>query len=104
MRAARAGLLAALLVAQALPSLAQKQAVSGEDVRLWAASCSACHGPHGKAEGAGLYLAGVQADKLYTALLDFKSGKRAATVMHQHAKGYSDDELKALAEHFARVK
>jgi len=46
-------------------------------------------------------LAGRDADDLYTLLSDFKSGVRPATVMHQHAKGYSDDELKRLAQWFA---
>lgn len=92
------------LVASLSIAFAQKTPFPVEDVRLWAASCSACHGPHGKAEGAGLYIAGVPADKLYTALQDFRSGKRQATVMHQHAKGYSDDELKALADYFSKIK
>lgn len=85
-------------------ALAQAAAIGPGDVRLWAASCAACHGPHGKAEGAGMYLAGVPADKLYKRLLEFKQGTRAATIMHQHAKGYSDPELQALAEHFSKIK
>jgi cytochrome c553 len=32
----------------------------------------------------------------------FKAGSRPATIMHQIAKGYGDDELAALAEYFAR--
>lgn len=85
-------------------ALAQPAAISPADVRLWAASCAACHGPHGKAEGAGMYLAGEPADKLYRRLLEFKQGTRHATIMHQHAKGYTDLELQALAEHFSKVK
>ena len=85
-------------------AMAQAAAISPSDVRLWAASCAACHGPHGKAEGAGMYLAGVSYDKLYKRLLEFKQGTRHATIMHQHAKGYSDPELQALAEHFSKIK
>jgi cytochrome c553 len=34
----------------------------------------------------------------------FKEGKRAATLMHQIAKGYSDAEIAALAGYFAAQK
>ena len=33
---------------------------------------------------------------------EFRDGKRAATVMHQIAKGYSDAQIDAIAEQFAR--
>ncbi len=79
-------------------------APSAADVRLWAASCAACHGTHGKAEGAGLYIAGKPAKELYDDLLGYKNGTRTATVMHQHAKGYSDDELRLLANYFSNIK
>lgn len=79
-------------------------APSAADVRLWAASCAACHGTHGRAEGAGLHLAGRPVKELYDALIAYKTGTKAATVMHQHAKGYTDEELRALADHFSKVK
>ena len=31
----------------------------------------------------------------------FKSGARAATIMHQIAKGFSDEQIKTLASYFA---
>lgn len=74
------------------------------ETRLWAASCAACHGTDGKASGAALPLAGKTAEHLYTSLLAFKSGERPSTVMHRHAKGYSDAELQRLAAHFAGIK
>jgi cytochrome c553 len=36
-------------------------------------------------------------------MAQFKSGGRPATVMHQIAKGYSDAEIAAMAEHFSRL-
>jgi len=43
-----------------------------------------------------------------TTLLDklkaYRDGKLPATVMHQHAKGYTDAELDRLATHFAAQK
>jgi cytochrome c553 len=37
-------------------------------------------------------------------MLDFKSGRRPATLMHQLAKGYSDAEITAIAGYFAAQK
>jgi len=34
-------------------------------------------------------------------MLDFKSGKKPATIMHQLSKGYTDEQLAALAAYFA---
>jgi cytochrome c553 len=73
-------------------------------VSLWAASCMACHGAEGRAEGTGLSLRGRPADELQSRLLDFKYGRRQATVMHQHAKGYKDEELRLIAEYFANLQ
>lgn len=71
---------------------------------LWASSCMACHGTEGRAEGVALTIGGRQADQLYGILLDYKLGKRQGTIMQQHVKGYSDDELRRIADYFARFK
>ena len=71
---------------------------------VWAASCMACHGTDGRAEGTGLTIGGRPFQELYRLMLEFKNGQRKATVMHQHAKGYSDDELKRISEHFSKLK
>jgi len=72
--------------------------------QLWASSCMSCHGPGGKAVGTGLAIGGKPAQELYNKLLGYKNGKLPATVMHQHAKGYSDEELSRIADHFASLK
>ncbi len=72
--------------------------------RSWAASCNACHGPDGRTQGAVPLLAGRDAEQLATALLEYKYGKRPeATLMHQHAKGYTDDEIRRIARHFSTL-
>jgi cytochrome c553 len=35
---------------------------------------------------------------------DFKSSKRPATIMHQLAKGYSDEQIELMAEYFSVQK
>ena len=37
-------------------------------------------------------------------LLDFKAGRKPATIMHQLAKGYTDEQIVAIAGYFAAQK
>jgi cytochrome c553 len=71
---------------------------------LWASSCMACHGTGGQAEGSGLTIGGRPADELYGILVAYKTGQRRGTIMQQHAKGYSDEELQRIAQHFSRLR
>ena len=67
-----------------------------------AASCTGCHGTNGATQGNALPpLGGQPREDLLTALKDFKSGKRQATVMTQLTKGYTDEQLETLAAYFA---
>ncbi len=95
-----------LTAAIAITSLAATaQPAPDRAARTWAASCAACHGTDGRTQGSVPALAGRNADQLYQALVEFKNGQRpAATVMHQHTKGYTDDELRRIAQVFAAVK
>jgi len=49
-------------------------------------------------------LAGQQRDYLVQQMQDFRAGKRPATIMHQIAKGYSDEQIDALAAYFSAQK
>lgn len=87
-------------------TVAHPQAQNSLDrqARAWAASCAACHGTGGQSVG-GIPPIGRDADAIYRALLEFKNNRRpAATVMHQHTKGYTDDELRRIAAAFAATK
>ncbi len=81
-------------------SLAQAQ--DANLARNLAATCANCHGTNGRAIGDTVKpLAGVSADKIVAAINDYKSGAQPATIMHQIAKGYSDDQIKLIASYFA---
>lgn len=73
-------------------------------VRAMAAACANCHGTHGVAQDGMDSLAGQKKGDLVRKLLEFKSGKTSATLMHQLAKGYSDEQIDQLAEHFAALR
>ena len=94
-------LTAASLVA--LSGLAQAQ-VDPLHVRSWAASCAACHGTEGRAQPGMESLAGANKEEMVKKMLDFKTGRRPATLMHQLSKGYSDEQIVAIAAYFAAQK
>ncbi len=73
-------------------------------VRSMAASCASCHGTQGIAQPGMESLAGQPKDDLLKKMLDFKTGKKPATIMHQLAKGYSDNQIEELASYFAALK
>lgn len=80
------------------------QSVDSLQVRSWAAACANCHGTNGQAQAGNESLAGVNKDELVKKLMDFKSGRKPATIMHQLSKGYSDEQLTAIAAYFASIK
>ncbi len=96
-----------LLVATAMVGASgwvQAQPMDPLQVRSMAASCANCHGTQGIAEAGNESLAGVNKDELLKKMLDFKTGKKPATIMHQLSKGYSDEQLAALASYFSALK
>ena len=94
------------LVVTAVASLlaAGAGAADASQVRSLAAGCANCHGTQGVAQPGMPSLAGQPKDVLLKNLLDFKSGKRPATIMHQLSKGYTDEQLEQLAAYFANLK
>lgn len=80
------------------------QAQSAEQVRSWAAACANCHGTEGRALPGMESLAGANKDEMIKKMLDFKAGRKPATIMHQLAKGYTDEQIAAIAGYFAAQK
>ena len=73
--------------------------------RSLSATCFTCHGTDGvSVGGVPPSLAGQNKVYLLQQMKDFKTGKRPATIMHQQAKGYSDEQLEQIAAYFASVK
>lgn len=98
----RAGCAAVLLAGCAAGSAwAQDPGIA----RGLAATCTACHGTDGRSVG-GVppSLAGRDKGELVQTMRDFRDGKRPATVMHQHAKGYNDQQIEHIAVYFAGIK
>jgi len=94
------GLATALSVAMLSGAAVAQQA----DTTILAGTCAGCHGPGGKGSGAIPPLAGHSKDYLVAAMKALKSGERQATVMNRLAKGYTEAEIVALADHFSALK
>ena len=77
------------------------QAEPDKHARGLAAPCAACHGTNGNSVGGTAVLAGMDRALFIKQMQDFRSGARPATVMHQHARGYTDSEVEKLADFFS---
>ena len=62
-----------------------------------ASSCSGCHPPTASAETKVPPLRGQNPADIVTAMEAFRSGERPSTVMGRIAKGFSDEEIRAIA-------
>jgi cytochrome c553 len=94
-------LLAAILASATLGAQAQDTARA----RQLASACAICHGTDGRSDSKVLPpLAGMPRDHIAAQMRAFREGQRPATVMHQIAKGYTDEQIDALAAFFAVQK
>ena len=69
-----------------------------------AASCSGCHAANAKVETPVPPLKGRSQADITDAMIEYKSGKRAGTIMDRIAKGFSDEEIRAIAAWYAGQK
>jgi cytochrome c553 len=77
---------------------------SADDIPPGAAACSGCH-PAGRAVDTPVTrLVGRNAADITTAMIEFRTGKRPATVMDRIAKGFTDDEIKTIAAWYGAQK
>jgi sulfide dehydrogenase cytochrome subunit len=86
--------IAAVLLAATAPAMAQAVAPAG------ASACSGCHGA-GTAVPA---LRGQRAEDITAAMQAFRTGARPATVMDRIAKGFTDEETRAIAAWVAQQR
>jgi sulfide dehydrogenase cytochrome subunit len=69
-----------------------------------ASSCSGCHATNASAGTPVPPLQGRSAADIANATIEFKTGKRQGTIMDRIAKGFSDEEIKAIAAWYAAQK
>jgi sulfide dehydrogenase cytochrome subunit len=86
----------AVAVAIGLVSIAAALVASAEPP-AGAASCSGCHPTSPRVTSPVPRLLGVDRAAIVRAMQEFRSGQRAATVMDRIAKGFTDEEIQAIA-------
>jgi cytochrome c553 len=75
-------------------------AVASAEPPAGAASCSGCHPASARVTSPVPRLAGLDRAMIVRAMQEFRSGQRPATVMDRIAKGFTDEEIQALAAWF----
>jgi cytochrome subunit of sulfide dehydrogenase len=75
--------------------------VSGASAQMLAETCAGCHGTDGLSGGpASPSLAGSNPEYFAETMKGFQDGKVYSTIMGRIAKGYSEEEIKLMAEYF----
>jgi cytochrome c553 len=87
------------VVLSVFASAAQAQDLN--KARYLAANCANCHGTDGRSVGGMESLAGYDKDRFIRNMKEFREGTKPATIMHQLSKGYTDEQINALASFFA---
>jgi cytochrome c553 len=66
-----------------------------------AAACSGCHPATARLGSPVARLVGRDRAEIVKAMQEFRAGQRAATVMDRIAKGFTDEEIQAIAAWYA---
>jgi len=105
MRGIRAATAAALLGAGMFAMGAgQAQAQTDAEASVLAGSCANCHGTGGVSPGSIPSIAGIPYRVLAAQLAAFKANEVPnTTIMNRLARGYSDEQLDALARYFSEL-
>lgn len=88
------------LLPAGLLALSAAAAEAADSVPPGASACSGCHAPP-RMESAVPSLSGLAAADIVEAMLAFRSGERPATVMDRIAKGFSEEEVRRIADWLA---
>jgi cytochrome subunit of sulfide dehydrogenase len=69
-----------------------------------ATSCSGCHSPTASETATPPRLVGRDPEKIVAALQEFRSGQRKATIMDRIVKGFTPEEVQAIAAWYGAQK
>jgi len=86
-----------------MSSIAAAPAVSAE-LPAGASSCTGCHPTSTRVTSPVVRLNGLDQAQIVRALQEFRAGTRTGTVMDRIAKGFTDQEIQAIAAWYAAQK
>lgn len=72
-----------------------------ERAELLVSMCVTCHGPDGAGSKKIPKLKGLKVSDIIESMKGFSTGEESSTIMIHHAKGYTDEEVRLMAEYFA---
>lgn len=85
-------------------AIAQQAPTTPPPGRLLASNCFQCHGTDGKGDGTFEKLAGKSASEIASELREMKAENKRGEIMTIHALGYSDAQVRAIADYFSRQR
>lgn len=83
-----------------LPAVAEQPAKALDEAAVLASACSGCHGSAASASAIPS-LQALTADDLATRFRRYKNESEESSAMHRLARGYSDDQIEAIANFLA---
>jgi sulfide dehydrogenase cytochrome subunit len=103
----KAVLLAGLTVGSVFAATAadKPKMLMGASESMLANTCAGCHGTGGSSMGpAAPSIAGLSPTYFEETMVGFASGEIPSTIMGRIAKGYTEDEIKAMGKYYAAMK
>jgi sulfide dehydrogenase cytochrome subunit len=104
----KAALVAGLAVGAAFSAFAaddKPKMMMGADAAMLANTCAGCHGTGGNSMGpAAPSIAGLSPTYFNETMAGFASGEIPSTIMGRIAKGYTEDEIKAMSSFYSGKK
>jgi sulfide dehydrogenase cytochrome subunit len=72
---------------------------------MLAETCVGCHGAGGSSAGPAIpSIAGIDKEYFVESMEEYQKGERPATIMDRLAKGYTEEEIKRMADYFNKQK
>lgn len=102
----RAALVAGLAVGAAFSATAadEPKTMMGANAAMLSNACAGCHGTNGNSLGpASPSIAGLSPTYFEETMVGFASDEIPSTVMNRIAKGYTEDEIKAMAKFYSAI-
>jgi sulfide dehydrogenase cytochrome subunit len=103
-KCARSGRVVSIAIAAVLVTVFVARPVIAADAPPGATSCSGCHPAKRWVDTVVPRLVGRNPAEIVAAMQGFKSGALPATVMGRIAKGFSEEEIKAIAAWYGAQK
>lgn len=103
MKKAKLGLFMSAVLAGGI--FASSSAYAFDRGEMLANTCAGCHGPAGNSVGpATPSIAGMSRDYFIESMSAYAMGDRPSTIMMRIAKGYTDEDVEAMADYFSKQK